>query len=132
MTNYGYGKSYESLYLKAYELAKAGNPTLLFSCETDIFKLHKILISYIEKIEMKKLNNPTEEELTILENAKNHFVGVPFFIIAGEKNIPMEEIENVIRSFKSSDQITEVVFDYIENEGKISQLGSQLGVNIHY
>ena len=132
MTIYGYGKSYETLYLKAYELAKAGKPTLLFSCETDIFKLHKILISHIEKIEMKKLNNPTDEELKVLENAKDHFVGVPFFIIAGEKNIPLEEIEDVITNFKRTEKITDVVFDYVENEGQIKQIASQLNVNIHY
>ena len=86
----------------------------------------------IEKIEMKKLNHPTEEELNILENAKNHFVGVPFFIIAGEKNIPLEEIENIIRQFKSTDQITEVVFDYVENKAEIDQLASQLDVKIYY
>ncbi|MGM0924035.1 MAG: DnaB-like helicase C-terminal domain-containing protein [Bacillota bacterium] len=130
MKKYGYGGQEEALYLQAYNFAKEGNPTLLFSFESATIKLNTILMSHLLKIEMDKLRDPSEEVLNQINEAKDLF-NVPLSYV-DETSLTLEEIERFIQKNKKEKHVTHVVLDRVNDTKQINQLALKLGVKVYY
>ncbi|MFF2531411.1 hypothetical protein ACFVS2_21125 [Brevibacillus sp. NPDC058079] len=128
MTTYGYGGTEEALYLKAYELAKSGKATLLFSFESDKTKLYKILASHILQIPIKDV---TLEKITELKEKILSEGDLPFTFV-DVASMPLDEISETIGRNKANKNITEVVFDRIDDQLAIDNIAKKLGINAHY
>jgi DnaB-like helicase C terminal domain len=130
LNKYGYGGKEETLYLQAYNLAKEGHPTLLFSFESDKTKLYKIFISHLLKIEIENLNYSSDEIFNQIKEAQSLF-NVPLSFL-DESSLPLEEIGKLIQNNKVKKGITHVVLDRVDDTSKINQLALKLGVQVFY
>jgi KaiC/GvpD/RAD55 family RecA-like ATPase len=130
MTKFGYGGPEEVLYLRAYELAKSGAPTLLFSFESSEQKLTKILISHTMRVSMIELDNDTEVlKARMKEFSDAHTEHLPL-VCVDTASMPIEEIEEKIKRNKEAKNITHVVFDRADDPAALDQIGVQYGVKI--
>jgi GMP synthase PP-ATPase subunit len=128
MAKYGYGGKEESLYLKAFNFAKQGHPTLLFSFESATSKLIHILASHVLKIDIEEIKNPSEE---IKKKMQNELSNIPLTYV-DESSLSLKELEKIIIREKKQKNVTHVVFDRIDDENKINNLADKLGVQVYY
>ncbi|PFG03024.1 hypothetical protein [Bacillus sp. es.036] len=128
MAKYGYGGKEELLYLKAYNLAKEGYSTLLFSFESAPIKLLPVLASHVLEVDIEEVKNPSEE---IKNRMKQELTKVPLTYV-DETSLSLEEIEKLIIKNKKEKNVTHVVFDRVDEKNKIDQLANKLGVKAYY
>lgn len=128
MTSYGFGGKEEEVYLKAFRLAEAGKPTLLFCFESETSKLYKILASHILEIDVKDV---TASQLSKLKEQLEIKGDIPLSFI-DTASMPFEDIIEVIRRSKLNKGTTDVVFDRVDDLNAISSITSKLDVTVHY
>ncbi|MFE4029254.1 hypothetical protein ACFX4N_24155 [Priestia sp. YIM B13551] len=127
MAQLGYGGREEQLYLQAYDFAKQGKPTLIFSFESSLIKFTKGLASHVLKIPVSELDlGNVDLQKALHEPLKAHFS------VITEASMSLSEIEEAINENKKTQGITHVVLDRVEDKTRINAIARSAGVQVYY
>jgi hypothetical protein len=130
MTKYGYGGREEDIYLKAFESAKQGNPTLVFNFEKENFMFYRIIASHVLKIEAFRFEHEEgllNEKLT--EHASKFEVPI---ILVDQTSMSIEEIREMINKHVTINKITHVFLDRVSDSLEIDKIALESGLDITY
>lgn len=132
MSKLGFGAPEETLYLRAYDLAESGHPTLLFSFEAATIKLIKSLMSHKLGIPVDDLDLTDDTLVNDFQERIKEFASQ--FIYVDVTSLSVDEIEKIVRRNKKEQGITHVVLDRVNKEDRITinQIGIKYGVSVIY